>query len=411
MLLVLSAFATEVVVDDEDGAPAFTTTGDNWETWAIGSYGYDSGDRSYHYLTAHSGDGSRTGTATWSPELPSAGTWRIEVWFRRTENRSADADHVVTDGTGATHRVSIDQTGDGGSGWISLGEHPCNAGRGGCTVTVDGDDGASDEANAVRFTLVSDPVVAPCEAGPGAHTWTYEAGNIEGDAWSSPTSARTADGAEASIDNLDAGEDLVASGWSVCDPEGEETITAVRVSMRARTQYDSGVYAVILQLDAGGAATTYTGTDATWTTVTPNVDTWAEVSALVARVSLDDHPGGRRDSDVWVDAFALEVDFLMPEEETASEDSAAPVADTGAPPEPTSEETGDAPAEEAPAAPDDARATGGAPGALTPLDGIGCRGWAWLVLGPVGFGRRLRADRLARPGSRRSSHDGRPAPP
>lgn len=385
MLFALSAFATELVVDDEDGAPGFTTTSPNWETWSLGSDGFDATDHTYHYLTAHSGDGTRTGTATWSPDLPSAGTWRIEAWFRRTENRSDDADHVVTDGTGATTRVSIDQTGDGGSGWISLGDHPCNAGRGGCTVTLDGDDGASDEANAIRFTLVSDPVVTPCEAEPGAHTWTYAPGTIEGSAWTSPSSAGASDGAEASIDNLDAGEDLVASGWSVCDPAGDETITAVRVSVRARTQYDDGVYEVILGFDAGGESTTFNGTAPTWATLTPAVDSWAAVEALSARVSLAEHPGGRRDSDVWVDAFVLEVDFVVPSAEDTG--VAATPEDTGAPPTTdtavATEDTSSVPPEE------DAPTTGGSPGAMRSLGELGCGGgWAWVLFAPVFVTRR-----------------------
>ena len=170
MMLMLAriAAATEVIVDDQDGAPWFTTTTSNWDTWGMGTYGYDGGDTSYHYLTSYAGDGSRTGTATWTPELPTAGTWRIETWFRRTDNRTDDADHYVYDRDGS-HRVIIDQTGDGASGWVELGTYSCDAGTA-CYVVLDGDDGESDEANAMRFTLVSEDPDPPADTGEPPET-------------------------------------------------------------------------------------------------------------------------------------------------------------------------------------------------------------------------------------------------
>ncbi len=359
----------EVIVDDEDGAPEFQTTTENWDTWSIGSYGYDSGDTSYHYLSSYVGDGSREGTAIWTPDLDTAGTWRVEIWFRRTENRTDDADHYVTDGLGDEHHVSVDQSGDGESGWVDLGEYWCDAGSGGCVLTLDGDDGASDEANAARFTLVEadtsggstgESGADPCSEAPSPGTWTQTgyASESSDSGWDSASSAEgEADSSYASSENVDDGEYLRATGWGLCDPSGEETITAVTLSVRGKTQYDSGTYEVELLLDGGGSAElVWNGTSTAWHSVDLTGDdsswTWDELNDLVASVTLYDHPGGRRDSDAWVDAFKLEVSYEVPT--PATEDSGdpgsggadtRPVGGTGgtgdtAPADPGGEETG-----------------------------------------------------------------------
>jgi hypothetical protein len=212
------ALAEEHIVDDQHGAPGFTTTGDDWTTWGTNGYGYDGSDSSYHYLSHTVGGDDRRGTATWQAELGQAGTWRIETWFRRTENRTTDADHLVTDGLGSQTWIVIDQTGDGASGWVSLGEYWCDAGFGGCAVTLDGtDDDGSDEANAVRFTLVSaddgPPETDPCEgeAQPGPHRLDFFAGTASGTDWESASLATgEADGQEAHSPNVDSGELLRA---------------------------------------------------------------------------------------------------------------------------------------------------------------------------------------------------------
>jgi len=349
----------EVVVDDQDGSPAFTTTGDNWDTWSMpAGDGFDGGDTSYHYLTSYSGDGDRKGTATWSPDLPRAGTWSVSTWFRRTSNRSSDADHYLYDATGASTHVSVDQTGDGASGWVDLGDVTCEAGRGSCTVVVDGDDGQSDEANAVRFVFLGgDPVeTSPCdeESTPGSHTMTWYAGDADGDGWDSVSRATgEADGNEATSENVDAGEDLTAWGWGVCDPPGDETLDRVVLGVKARMQYDSGKYALELALSGGGGASTvFSHTDLDWDTVDLTGDraswTWADVEALKARLALHDHPGGYRDSDAWVDAFRVEVTFTHPDD--------PPPVDTGEPPVP---DTGDPPTVETGATPDTGEPPGG----------------------------------------------------
>ena len=91
------AFADEYIVDDQDGAPGFVTTGDDWDTWGSAGHGFDGSDSSFHYLTHTLGGSDRRGTATWQPTLSQAGTWQIDTWFRRTTNRTRDANHVIID--------------------------------------------------------------------------------------------------------------------------------------------------------------------------------------------------------------------------------------------------------------------------------------------------------------------------
>jgi len=321
LLAAAPAHAEEHIIDDSDGAPGFITSGDDWTTWGTNGYGYDSSDSSYHYLSHTVGGDDRRGTATWQAELQQAGTWQIETWFRRTENRSRDADHVVTDGLGAETWITIDQEGEGASGWVSLGEYWCEDGFGGCVVTLDGtDDDDSDEANAMRFTLVSldDTSVETDPCGetqqPGTHTVDFFASSASGSGWESASSATgEADGDEAESPNVDEGEVLQATGFDICDPKGEETIDNVTLAVKAQTQYDSGTYALQLLLDAGGSASTvFSGTTSTWHEVDISEDrdwTWTGLASLSAQVSLYDHPGGARDSDAWVDSFRLRVTY------------------------------------------------------------------------------------------------------
>jgi len=345
------AFADEYIVDDQDGAPGFVTTGDDWDTWGSAGHGFDGSDSSFHYLTHTLGGSDRRGTATWQPTLSRAGTWQIDTWFRRTINRTRDANHVITDGLDSETWRVIDQYGEdeGGSasGWISLGEYWCEEGFGGCIVTLDGtDDDDSDEANAMRFTLVSaepsSPESDPCDgpSAPGRHEIEFTAGSAGGTGWDSTSRATGGrDGSEAHSLNVDDGEVLWATDFDACDPEGEETIESVVLGVMARTQYDSGTYALELILDAGGASRIFTGTASASHEVDISDDrawTWSQLAAVRAQVSLYDHPGGARDSDAWVDSFSLRVVYT----------TLPPDDDPGGSEEENEEESGDESEEE-----------------------------------------------------------------
>ncbi len=350
LFLVAPSLAQQVIVDDQDGSPGFTTTGDDWATWGTNGHGFDGGDSEYHYLSHTVGGDDRRGTATWSPDLPQEGTYTIAAWYRLTENRTRDANHVVTDGHGSQTHIVLDQYGDGPSGWVSLGDYWCAAGRGGCTVTLDGtDDDDSDEANATRFSLVEggggedpdpdpDDGVVDCDEFPGlgSHSQAVHAGQVDTVDWTSSANALgVPDGKEATTPNVDAGEYMKVWDWGLCDPSGVETLDSVVLEVKARTQYDSGSYEVRLTLDGQGTASTiFNGTSLSWHSVDLTGElsqwTWEDAEEVVGRITLHDHPAGNRDSDVWVDAWRLTVGYTT----TGSDD-----ADTGHDPDPV--DTGD----------------------------------------------------------------------
>ena len=326
------AAAQTIIIDNTDGPPGFTLTGNDWTTWGTLGFGYDGADGDYHYLSHTVGGPDRVGTAAWTPDIPTEGQWQISTWFRMTENRTDDADHFIYDGAGAQTHVSLNQQGEGASGWVDLGTYYCTAGVGGCSVVLDGtDDNQSDEANAVRFEFVSgggspgdddDDAPDPCGGGaPEPGSWTQEsyAGTAFGSDWSSVLSATgSPDGAEATTPNADAGEFLSAGGFSLCDPDGDEVIDAVELEVLARTQYASGQYQLNLLLHGGGAASTvFTGTTAAWQTVDVTADlgtwSWTDANDLLATVELDSQPGGYRDSDAWIDAVRVRVTYSVPE--------------------------------------------------------------------------------------------------
>ena len=327
-LLLGSAMALEIVIDDQDGSPHFTTTGDDWATWSTLNLGFDTSDTEYHYTSHTVGGGDRRGTATWTPDIGADGTWRVQTWFRATENRTDDADFVVTDGLGKTHHKSVDQRGDGASGWVTLAEVWCAEGMGGCSVTLDAnDDDQSDEANAVRFLLLDEEPQpeSDCDEAlsPGSHTLVFLARSSDGTGWEAPAEASgEPDGVEAWSQNVDAGEVLRAA-FELCDPPGEESLDRVTLGVRARTQYESGTYALRLLLEGGGASSVFTGTQPSWHEVDLPSPTWQSLAGLQASVSLHDHPGGQRDSDAWVDAFRLTVQLTVPEAEGSPSDTGA----------------------------------------------------------------------------------------
>ncbi len=426
LALPATAAAQTVLVDDEDGAPTFTTTGNDWTTWATNGEGWSGSDSSYHYLSHTVGGSDRRGTATWSPDLPAAGSWRVETWFRRTENRTHDADHFVYDAAGGVTHIVLDQRGAGGSGWIDLGTYPCDAGPGGCWVVLDGtDDDHSDEADAMRFVLVAEeppgdddddePPVEdpdPCAEFPGLGRHVQEAAAevVTAEGWDGALAAAgPPDGDEATTPNADAGEYLEGAGFAVCDPPGEETIESVEVSLLGRTQYEDGPYVVRMQLSAGGQASVpWNGTATAWHGLDATSDraawSWADVAEVTARTELLDHPGGNRDSDVWVDALRLTVTYTTTEapeqpgddDDSADDEEPEPTDDDDAEPEePTPEDPGPADIDEgvAPAAQDDAC------GCAQTLDGG--VGLALLVAPVLGLRRRP---------SRSRAHSGRVPP-
>lgn len=120
------------------------------------------------------------------------------------------------------------------------------------------------------------------------------------------------DDVAAQSPNLDAGEVLSASGWEFCHETGDEEIIKVELAVYGRTQYDSGPFDILVNLSAGGSdSTNWHHTDWRWSSVDITSQqanwTWDDIESLAGEVRLHSHPGGNRDSDVWIDAFRLTV--------------------------------------------------------------------------------------------------------
>ncbi|MEQ8820118.1 MAG: family 10 glycosylhydrolase [Sumerlaeia bacterium] len=133
---------TEVVVDNDDGSPAYAETG-GWST--SGAAGYNGGT----YRFAQTGDPN---TASWTASLPEAGDYEVSVIYVAGSNRPTAARYTVST-SGGTQEAFVDQTVNSLS-WQSLGTW--NFAAGNATVTLDAlgstPAAAAVIADAVRFT-------------------------------------------------------------------------------------------------------------------------------------------------------------------------------------------------------------------------------------------------------------------
>ncbi|TNE43692.1 MAG: hypothetical protein EP343_33290 [Deltaproteobacteria bacterium] len=309
----------EKIIDDGD--PGYSETGNAWSTWSHPS-GYK-GD--YRYLSHQGKNVPRVGTATWQTVVPYTGQYEVYVYFRATVNRTTDADFRVIDGNGKRHNFVLNQQ-TMATGWHKLGAFAYTKGQTSRVILDGTDDNQSDEADAVKWVFAnSNPPPPPpppptqgCESDKaGTYTMTRYAEAVQGKGdWKSPNAAQgDPDQKESSSPNVDAGDELVATGFRFCTPKGKYTITKVRVGVLGRMQYDNGQYKLILLYESLGKKFTFSQTQRLWVwgDITSAKSTWslADVSNLSIRLALSSHPGGRRDSDAWVDAFAVEIQYQI----------------------------------------------------------------------------------------------------
>jgi hypothetical protein len=135
------------VILSDDGAPAYTETGD----WADSPrQGYDGSGSRYTPIPG----GAPGATATWTPPLPRAGTYRVHVWYPSSpQGSTAAASYTVAHADGTTDLV-VDQNEDADS-WRLLGEWEFEAGSTG-SVTLTATTSGYHRANAVRFEAVAE---------------------------------------------------------------------------------------------------------------------------------------------------------------------------------------------------------------------------------------------------------------
>lgn len=135
----------EVIIDNDDGAPAYTETG----TWSTSdSSGYL--NLSYRYAAV-----AKANTATWTGYLSQAGNYEVFVIYRASTNRSTGARYVVHTASGDVEQFVNQQNNN--LVWVSLGTYAFNAGDNSLTLDALGSAGRGKTvviADAVKFTLV-----------------------------------------------------------------------------------------------------------------------------------------------------------------------------------------------------------------------------------------------------------------
>ncbi len=146
--------------------------------WGIGN--------AYLYLSAYGANMPmyprqvRKGWAAWQWQVPTSGKYKVEVFYRPTDNRSPDANYYVLQlnelgvlaGGTAQKEVIINQkpypAGPLASqGWVTLGTFEYKRGKVALVGLWAQDDTFSDEADAVRWTLMektNDVVTAPANS-------------------------------------------------------------------------------------------------------------------------------------------------------------------------------------------------------------------------------------------------------
>ncbi len=136
----------EIIVDNDEGAPGYTTTG-TWET-NTATPGYLGG--TYQWTSTYD---TRTSTATWTPDLPEEGWYPVWVWYRHGDNRPFDARYEIHHAGGVTP-VSISQEVHGMT-WRYLGEYYFQAGTAGHVTLINQseeyDPSQAVIADAIRF--------------------------------------------------------------------------------------------------------------------------------------------------------------------------------------------------------------------------------------------------------------------
>ncbi|NLI78783.1 MAG: hypothetical protein GX442_20375 [Candidatus Riflebacteria bacterium] len=154
-----SIFAAPLVVDESSSGCTLTgnwadNRGHNDEGKTFSSEGLVGGDQ--HYTSSH-GKYRRTGkeTAVFKADLK-PGKYRVEINWRRSENRSSRVTWEVRHVGGNTKKTINQRGSSSGLSWFSLGTY--EFGETGGEVAMVDDGGQSASVDAVRFTPSDEPV-------------------------------------------------------------------------------------------------------------------------------------------------------------------------------------------------------------------------------------------------------------
>ncbi len=118
-------------------------------TWSSGTTSTDKFGSDYRYHTA----GTGSSTATYTPNLPTSGTYRVYAWYPAGSNRTTSAPYIVRH-SGVSTSVTLNQQINGGM-WNSLGTYSFSSGTGGNVKVTDNFTGTTVVmADAIKFVFV-----------------------------------------------------------------------------------------------------------------------------------------------------------------------------------------------------------------------------------------------------------------
>ena len=137
----------DIIIDN----PAATYTG----SWTLGTSSVDKYGADYNWATTAT---SETATATWTPNILTAGNYNVYVWYPQGSNRSVMAPYTVYYNGGSV-TVPVDQTAGGGQWNLIASAKPFLAGTGGSVKLGNGTGEASKVvmADAVKFVYGTGP--------------------------------------------------------------------------------------------------------------------------------------------------------------------------------------------------------------------------------------------------------------
>jgi N-acetyl-anhydromuramyl-L-alanine amidase AmpD len=110
---------TTVTVQVDNANAGFSTSAN----WATGTSAADKFGADYRYRS----NASISDAATFTGNLPSAGTYTVYVWYPEGANRSTSTPFIIST-SGGSHTEFVDQTITGGQ-WVSQGAYSMNAGN------------------------------------------------------------------------------------------------------------------------------------------------------------------------------------------------------------------------------------------------------------------------------------------
>lgn len=144
LLLAPAAIAQQVIVDNVDAE--FSVLSGSWNS---GSFSVPWGS-DYRWLDSTTTPGG-TGEVEWRPNLPTAGNYRVEIWYVQGTNRAQDAPFTIHHVGGPT-TITVNQE-VSGQQWFDLGVYQFNAGTTGRVTLTNEAEPSVVIGDAVRFTF------------------------------------------------------------------------------------------------------------------------------------------------------------------------------------------------------------------------------------------------------------------